>query len=320
VTDRIAILLPCRDEAATIADVVNGFREAVPGCLVHVYDNGSTDDTAARAREAGAVVGIEPQPGKGNVVRRMFADIDADIYVIADGDGTYDASAAPEMIRRIQEQTLDMVVATRTEQGDDAATYRPGHRTGNRTLTRFVGWLFEPRFSDILSGYRAFSRRFVKSFPALATGFEIETELTIHALELRMPVGEVSAAYLSRPEGSTSKLNTWRDGFRILATIVFLFKEIRPFRFFGAIFAVLAALSLILTLPLAITFLETGLVPRFPTAILATGIMMLAFMSLICGIILDTVSRGRREAKRMHYLSLDAPAAPAHAPTRPPIE
>lgn len=307
-TDRIAILLPCRDEAATIADVVKGFREAVPGCIIHVYDNGSTDDTAARAKEAGAVVATEPQPGKGNVVRRMFADIDADIYVIADGDGTYDASAAPEMIRRIKDQTLDMIVATRAEQGNGDAAYRPGHRTGNRTLTLFVGWLFGRRFSDILSGYRAFSRRFVKSFPALARGFEIETELTIHALELRMPVGEVSAAYHSRPEGSASKLNTWRDGIRIFVAIVFLFKEVRPFRFFGAIFAALAALSLTLALPLLITFLGTGLVPRYPTAILATGVMVLAFMSLVCGIILDTVSRGRREAKRMRYLSLDAPS------------
>lgn len=305
--DRVAILVPCRNEETTVAEVVKGFRAAIPDCTVYVYDNNSTDQTAEIASESGAVVRTEKLPGKGNVVRRMFSDIDADIYIMVDGDATYDASIAPEMVNLIKRDRLDMVVATRLNEDKSSDAYRMGHRTGNKTLTGFVGWLFGSRFTDILSGYRAFSRRFVKSFPALATGFEIETELTIHALEMKMPVDEVHAPYFSRPEGSSSKLNTYRDGMRIMTTIVFLFKEMRPFKFFGTIFLVLAALSLVLAYPLLATFFETGLVPRLPTAILTTGIMVLAFISLVCGVILDSVSRGRREAKRMQYLAQPEP-------------
>ena len=302
----VAVLIPCHNEELTIGDVVNDFRAALPSCRVYVYDNNSTDDTVTRAREAGAIVRKEQLQGKGNVVRRMFSDIDADVYLMSDGDGTYDPKIAPDLIRMITVDALDMVVGVRLP--DEAeGVFRPGHRAGNKTLTKFVGWLFGHRFSDILSGYRAFSRRFVKSFPALATGFEIETELTIHALELKMPVGEVSATYAARPKGSHSKLSTWRHGFRIFATIIFLFKEVRPARFFGSIFILLALVSLLMTYPLIITYLQTGLVPRLPTVVLATGIMLLAFISAVCGIILDTVSRGRRESKRMIYLSMPGP-------------
>lgn len=308
----VAVLIPCHNEELTIVDVVRDFRNALPHCTVYVFDNNSTDDTVERARQAGAVVRRESLQGKGNVVRRMFSDVDADIYVIADGDGTYDPKVAPAMVKKISDDALDMVVGVRLQdEGDEADdAFRRGHRMGNKTLTQFVGWLFGHRFTDILSGYRAFSRRFVKSFPALATGFEIETELTIHALELKMPVGEVPATYAARPAGSQSKLSTWSDGFRIFATIVFLFKEVRPARFFGALFLLLALVSLILATPLFLTYLETGLVPRLPTAVLATGIMLLGFLTGLCGIILDTVSRGRREAKRMRYLSMPGPGQP----------
>jgi glycosyltransferase involved in cell wall biosynthesis len=290
----IAVLIPCHNEEVAIGGVVAAFRAALPDAAIYVYDNNSTDQTTAKAAEAGAVVRRESLQGKGNVVRRMFADVEADIYVMCDGDGTYDADAARAMIDKLAAERLDMVVCARI--ADAGAAYRPGHRTGNATLTGVVGGLFGSRFTDILSGYRAFSRRFVKSFPALASGFEIETELTVHALELKMPVGEVHAPYAARPEGSHSKLSTWRDGARIFATIMFLYKEVRPFRFFGAIFAVLALASVALAWPVIVTYLETGLVPRLPTAVLATGTMLLAFMALICGTILDTVSRGRREA------------------------
>lgn len=305
----VAVLIPCHNEELTIADVVNDFRAAIPSCRVYVYDNNSTDNTADYARKAGAIVRHEQLQGKGNVVRRMFSDIDADVYLMSDGDGTYDPKIAPALINRITADALDMVVGVRMPDETEGA-FRLGHRAGNKTLTRFVGWLFGHRFSDILSGYRAFSRRFVKSFPALATGFEIETELTIHALELKMPVGEIEATYAARPKGSHSKLNTWRHGFRIFATIIFLFKEVRPARFFGGIFFLLAVISLALSYPLIGTYLETGLVPRLPTLVLATGIMLLAFISGVCGIILDTVSRGRRESKRMIYLSMPGPSAP----------
>ncbi len=303
---RIAILLPCRNEAAAIEAVVAGFRAALPDADIYVYDNNSTDDTVERARRAGAIVRAEGLVGKGNVVRRMFSDVEADIYIMADGDGTYDPADAPEMARLIADDSLDMVVAKRVDD-EGAETYRRGHRFGNRVLTGFVGWLFGQRFSDILSGYRAFSRRFVKSFPALAQGFEIETELTIHALEMRVPVAEIQTRYSARPAGSTSKLSTWRDGFRILATILFLFKEVRPFKFFSALFVALGLLSLVLAYPVLVTFLQTGLVPRLPTAVLSMGIMVLAFIALVSGIVLDTVSRGRREAKRMYYLAIKAP-------------
>lgn len=298
----VAVLIPCRNEATTVGNVVRDFRAALPRATVYVYDNGSTDETASIARAAGAVVRHEPVPGKGNVVRRMFADVEADVYVMCDGDGTYDAASAPKLIERLVRDGLDMVVAARI--AADGAAYRPGHRAGNVTLSGFVAWLFARRFADMLSGYRAFSRRFVKSFPALATGFEVETELTIHALELRVPVADVGVRYLMRPEGSKSKLSTWRDGLRILAAVVFLFKEVRPFKFFGALFAVLAVLALVEAYPVVMTYLATGLVPRLPTTILATGTMLAAIFCLLCGVVLDTVSRGRREAKRLHYLTM----------------
>ena len=305
---QIAVLLPCFNEEVTIAEVVRGFARALPGAQIYVYDNNSTDATAAQAAEAGATVRREPLQGKGNVVRRMFADIEADIYVMADGDGTYDPATAPELVRLVAEDGIDMVVGARKETGD-AAAWNQRRRFGNRMLTRFVAMMFGNDFSDILSGYRAFSRRFVKSFPALARGFEIETELTVHALELRVRVAEIDTPYIARPEGSESKLNTTRDGARILRTIFLLLKEERPFRFFGAISLVLAVVSVVLAYPLLTTFLATGLVPRIPTAVLCTGLMLLAFLSLTCGLILDSVSRGRREIKRIAHLAVPGTGA-----------
>lgn len=297
----IAVLVPCHNEEATIAEVVHDFQHYLPGAVIFVYDNASTDETAQVARDAGALVCSEPLKGKGNVVRRMFADVEADIYVIVDGDGTYDASSAPRLIRCLMTHGLDMVNCARASSDLDA--YRPGHRLGNRVLTGLVARVFGNRLSDMLSGYRVLSRRFVKSFPALSTGFEIETELTVHALELRAPISELSAPYISRPRGSSSKLHTVRDGLRILSLIVHLVKEERPLQFFTMGFGLLAAASLALGIPVVTRFLETGLVGRLPTAVLATGLMILAFLSLFCGLILDTVTRGRRELKRLLYLA-----------------
>jgi len=338
---RIAILVPCLNEEATIERVVRDFRAALPEASVYVYDNNSRDQTAELAHRAGALVRREPLPGKGNVVRRMFSDVDADVYVLVDGDATYHAASAPNMIERLTAEGLDMVVGCRVDQaaqqmskaetsarnwrtapaqrfaempgrshglsptGDHAtAAYRPGHRFGNAMLTGFVSYLFGKRFSDILSGYRVFSRRFVKSFPALSKGFEIETELSVHALELKMPVAEVDTPYGARPEGSHSKLNTYRDGFRILFLIFALFKNERPFQFFSIVAAALAFLSVGLAIPIVIEWMKTGLVPRFPTAILSTGLMILAFLSLTSGLVLETVTRGRQEMKRLVYLSV----------------
>jgi glycosyltransferase involved in cell wall biosynthesis len=306
---RIAVLVPCYNEAATIADVVTGFRVALPGSVVYVYDNNSTDNTLEAARAAGAVVRRETHQGKGYVVRRMFADVDADVYVLVDGDATYDAPSAREMIARLIEGPLDMVLGVRVDR--EEAAYRPGHRTGNRLLTGFVTHIFGHSFTDMLSGYRAFSRRFVKSFPVLSGGFEIETELTIHALELELPVAEVRTPYYARPEGSASKLNTWRDGFRILLTILKIYRAERPLPLFTAIGLALAAVSTGLAIPIFITYLEEGIVPRFPTAILSTGLMLVAFLCFVCGLILDTVTRGRREAKLLAYLRHGAPGEPA---------
>jgi glycosyltransferase involved in cell wall biosynthesis len=311
---RIAVLVPCLNEEAAVASVVEGMRAALPGATVYVYDNGSTDQTIERARAAGAVVRSEPARGKGNVVRRMFADVDADVYVLVDGDGTYDASAAPALIARLVDDQLDMVNAARvTEQ---AAAYRTGHRLGNTLITGAVARIFGNRFRDILSGYRVFSRRFVKSFPALAAGFEIETELTVHALQLRMPTAEVDTRYDERTAGSVSKLHTYRDGFRILRTILRMAKEERPLLFFSMIAALLAATAVGLSVPVFEEYGRTGLVPRFPTAILSTGIMILAFLALTSGFVLDTVTRGRYETKRLHYLREGAPgrAGPKDAP------
>jgi len=299
---QIAVIVPCRNEAASISSVVHDFLAALPGATVFVYDNNSDDETAKIAREAGAVVRTELLPGKGNVVRRMFADIDADIYVLVDGDDTYDAASAGRLVERLESGILDMVNGVRVPVDDDS--YRAGHKFGNFILTRIVSMIFGSRSSDLLSGYRVFSRRFVKSFPALTSGFEIETELTVHALELRMPIDEIETPYRSRPSGSESNLRTIHDGLRILRTILWLTKAERPLHFFGVIFAILAAVSVVLSWPLFTTFLETGLVPRFPTALLSTGLMLLAFLSMACGIILDTVTRGRQEMKRLHYLSI----------------
>ena len=302
---RIAVLLPCFNEEAAIGQTIAGFRAALPDAAIYVYDNNSKDGTRAAAAAAGAIVRGERMQGKGNVVRRMFADIDADVYIMADGDATYDAQAAPELVARLLDEQLDMVVGARKSEVEQA--YRRGHRFGNRLLTGMLAQLFGRSFSDILSGYRVFSRRFVKSFPALARGFETETEISVHALELAMPVAEVITAYGARPEGSHSKLSTWRDGWRILKTIVHLFRIERPVLFYGMISLVLLLTAFILAVPLAITYVQTGLVPRFPTAILVTGLTLVAALSFACGLILDTVVRGRREVRRLAYLSFPAP-------------
>jgi glycosyltransferase involved in cell wall biosynthesis len=301
----IAVLLPCYNEEAAIAQTVAGFRAALPDATVYVYDNNSRDRTAEVARQAGAVVRIERMQGKGHVVRRMFADIDADIYLMADGDLTYDPKAAPEMVRLLTDQQLDMVVGTRLHEAKEA--YRGGHVLGNRLFTGLLSRLFGRSFTDIFSGYRAFSRRFVKSFPVLSEGFEIETEMSVHALELRMPVGEVTTSYGARPEGSESKLSTYRDGWRILKTIATLYRIERPTLFFGSIGALLLVAAIILAIPLVITYFDIGEVPRFPTAILVTGMTIVAVLCFFAGLILDTVTRGRREMRRLAYLALPGP-------------
>jgi glycosyltransferase involved in cell wall biosynthesis len=301
----VAVLLPCYNEEHSIAKVVGDFRAALPEAAIYVYDNNSTDHTADAARKAGAVVRRESHQGKGYVVRRMFNDIEADIYVLADGDATYDAASAPAMVAKLVGERLDMVVASRIDR--EEAAYRRGHRAGNRLLTGFVAHMFGRAFSDILSGYRVFSRRFVKSFPILSGGFEIETELTVHALELDLPVGEVATPYYSRPQGSASKLSTWSDGFRILSTVFKLYRAERPLSLFGGLGIALAIISVGLAIPIFITYVQEGLVPRLPTAVLSTGLMVLAFLSLACGLILDTVTRGRRELKLLAYLALRAP-------------
>ena len=303
--EKIVVLIPCYNEAKPIGLVVQDFKKALPTADIYVYDNNSSDDTVAVAKAAGAIVRSETQQGKGNVVRRMFADIDADIYVLVDGDNTYEAAAAADMIALLKSDTLDMVSGCRVTEIQEA--YRPGHRLGNWMLTGLVASIFGRRTSDMLTGYRVFSRRFVKSFPALSQGFEIETELTVHALELRMPIADHDTVYIDRLPGSDSKLNTIRDGVRILRVIVSLVKEERPLPFFGGIAAALALLSVILGYPIIIEYIHTGLVPRFPTAILISAIMIIATLSLMAGLILDTVTRGRREMKRLAYLSHLAP-------------
>jgi len=309
---RVAVLIPCFNEEVAIKDTVESFRRALPEATIYVYDNNSVDQTAARALEAGAVVRREPLQGKGHVVRRMFSDVEADIYLITDGDATYDAGAARAMIDLLVEENLDMVVGKRVAK--DQAAYRAGHVLGNRMLTGFLARLFGRRFSDILSGYRAFSRRFVKSFPALARGFETETELTVHALTLNLPIAEVETAYGARPAGSASKLRTFRDGVRILRVMLALFKNERPLAFFGLAAVLLALVSILLGIPLFVEFFETGKVPRFPTAIAAASIMVLAFLSLASGFVLDTVTHGRRELKRLAYLATPSLAALLEVP------
>ena len=298
---RIAVLVPCFNEEAAVANVVADFRKVLPSAQIYVYDNNSKDRTAAIAREAGAEVRAERRQGKGHVVRRMFADVDADIYVLVDGDATYDAPSAPRMIEMLVREHLDMVVGLRVDQ--NKAAYRAGHRTGNLLLTRFLAEVFGHDFKDILSGYRVFSRRFVKSFPVLSDGFEIETELSVHALELALPVAEIETPYFARPEGSFSKLNTWRDGFRILGTMLKLYRSEKPLRFFTAIGIFLALVSVGLAIPIFVTYVQEGIVPRLPTAVLSTGLMIVAILSMSSGLVLDTVTRGRREMKLLAYLS-----------------
>ncbi|HZU50866.1 MAG TPA: glycosyltransferase family 2 protein [Sphingomicrobium sp.] len=303
---RIAVLLPCYNEEAAIGATVAGFRAALPDATVYVYDNNSIDRTRAIAAEAGAIVRTERQQGKGHVVMRMFADVDADVYVMADGDLTYDPTAAPAMVDMLISEQLDMVVGTRRH--EESHAYRGGHIIGNRIFTGLLAGLFGRTFSDIFSGYRVFSRRFVKSFPVISSGFEIETEISVHALELKMPVGELETAYAARPEGSQSKLSTYSDGWRILRTIMTLYRVERPALYYGLVGALLTAIALALAAPLVVTYVHTGLVPRFPTAILVTGIMIIAVLCFFAGLILDTVTRGRRELRRTAYLSLEAPA------------
>ncbi len=304
---RIAVLIPCFNEEATIATVVADFRRSLPDATIYVYDNNSKDRTVEQARAAGAVVRREPRQGKGHVVRRMFADVDADIFVLVDGDATYDAPSASVMIAQLIDNGCDMVVGRRVH--EDGAAYRHGHQLGNRLFTGFVRSVFGSPFTDILSGYRVFSRRFAKSFPALSGGFEIESELTVHAIELEMPVAEIATPYYARPEGSVSKLSTYKDGFRILRTILKLYRSERPLPFFSALGAALATSSIGLSIPIFATYLEEGVVPRLPTAVLSTGLMILAFLAVASGLVLDTVTRGRREMKRLAYLHYDAPRA-----------
>jgi glycosyltransferase involved in cell wall biosynthesis len=299
---KIAVIIPCFNEAHSIAEVVRGFKSALPSAKIYVFDNNSADETIAIASAAGALIRREMLQGKGNVVRRMFADVDADAYVMADGDSTYDPAYATCMVDRLFEEHLDMVVGTRVAAQD--AAYPTGHRFGNRLFTVAVANLFGARFTDMLSGYRVFSRRFVKSFPAMSSGFEIETELTIHALELQLPVAEVVTPYKIRPPGSSSKLRTYSDGLKIVRLIVVLYKNERPFQFFSAIGACFLTVALALGIPLVVTFIKTGLVPRQPTAILATGLVLLSALSFIAGLILDTVTRGRREMRRLAYLAV----------------
>ncbi len=301
----IAVLLPCYNEEAAIGATIAGFRAALPSATIYVYDNNSRDRTRELAAEAGAVVRTERQQGKGHVVRRMFADIDADVYVMADGDLTYDPKAAPAMVQLLFEDQLDMVVGTR--QHEEKEAYRGGHVLGNRLFTGLLSSLFGRSFNDIFSGYRVFSRRFVKSFPVLSSGFEIETEMSVHALELRMPVGEIETSYGARPEGSESKLSTFSDGWRILKTIGTLYRVERPALFYGSVGALLLAAAIVLAIPLVITYVHTGLVPRVPTAILVTGMTIIAVLCFFAGLILDTVTRGRREIRRLFYLAQHAP-------------
>ncbi|OJY60879.1 MAG: glycosyl transferase [Sphingobium sp. 66-54] len=304
-TLRIAVLLPCYNEAAAIGETVAQFAGALPGATIYVFDNNSSDGTSEIATVAGAVVRRVRQQGKGHVVRRMFADVDADIYVMADGDATYEAAAAPALIAAMLADNLDMVVGARKSEVESA--YRRGHRLGNRVLTGLLRRLFGRSFTDILSGYRVFSRRFVKSFPVLSAGFEIETEMSVHALELRMPVGEIVTAYAARPEGSQSKLSTFRDGWRILRTMIQLYRVERPLWFYGYIGAFVGAVGILLGIPVVVTYLETHLVPRFPTVIGIVGLGILAALNFMTGLILDTVTRGRQEIKRLAYLSHPAP-------------
>jgi hypothetical protein len=312
---RIAVLTPCRNEAATVAQVVADFAHALPGAAIWVFDNSSTDDTTARALAAGAQVRHAPLKGKGNVVRRMFSDVEADVYVLVDGDGTYDAAAAPAMVRRLVDEGLDMICAARVSTA--SAAFRAGHRFGNVALSGMVRMVFGRQFKDMLTGYRVFSRRFVKSFPAHSAGFEIETELTVHTLQMRLPAAEVEAAYGARPDGSESKLSTFRDGWRILRMISLMVREERPLQFFSAVGAVAMLLAALMAAPVLGVYLRTGLVPRLPTLVVAVGVAVIGLLSFACGLILDAVSRGRLEQRRLAYLALPGPVAGARSPHPP---
>ena len=302
---RIAVTLPCYNEASTIASVIADFRAALPGADIYVFDNNSTDGTADIARKAGAIVRTETRQGKGHVVRRIFADVEADIYVMADGDGTYDASLAPTLVELMKKNHVDMVVGTRAGVTRDAG--RGGHAFGNRIFNMLFNAIFGRQFSDIFSGYRVFSRRFVKSFPAASGGFEIETEMSVHSCQIGIPTLERPTPYGVRPEDSASKLKTFSDGFRILGMFFVLAKETRPAAFFGAIGVLMTLLAVILSAPLFVTYFETGLVPRFPTAILSMGLVIIASISAVCGLILDSLARSRVEAKRSVFLSYPSP-------------
>ena len=311
---RIAVLIPCYNEESTIAAVVGEFYKAIPAATVYVYDNNSSDRTMAVAESAGALVRRQVLQGKGHVVRRMFSDVDADVFVLADGDDTYDASAAPAMIEKLLSENLDMVVGRRVDH--EVAAYRTGHRFGNTMLTGAVSRFFGKRFTDILSGYRVFSKRFVKSVPILATGFEIETEITVHALTLQVPIAEIDTIYKSRPAGSASKLHTFRDGARILVTIMRLVRAERPLLFFSTVAIVLLLLAVFLAIPIFITYLEEGIVPRLPTAVLCTGLTLLSFLNWAVGLVLENVTRGRREVRMLAYLNLSSvnPSSSDHPP------
>jgi hypothetical protein len=305
---RLAVVIPCFNEAVAIGRVVEDFTRCLPGARIHVFDNNSSDGTSEVARSAGAEVHRVALQGKGNVVRRMFADVEADIFILVDGDATYDAESAPALVLKLLAEQLDMVVGSRVHTAAEA--YRRGHQFGNRLFTSALRWMFGGEFADILSGYRVFSRRFAKSFPAASRGFEIESELTIHALELRMPCGELPTPYGARPEGGESKLQTYSDGVRILATILRMLATERPLRFYGALAAALALAGGVLIAPIIRTYLVTGLVPRFPTAILVTGLGIVSVLSLVCGIVLENVTIGRREGRHLRYLQIPAPQAP----------
>ena len=311
---RIAVLIPCYNEESTIAAVVGEFYKAIPAATVYVYDNNSSDRTMAVAESAGALVRRQVLQGKGHVVRRMFSDVDADVFVLADGDDTYDAAAAPAMIEKLLSENLDMVVGRRVDH--EAAAYRTGHRFGNTMLTGAVSRFFGKRFTDILSGYRVFSKRFVKSVPILATGFEIETEITVHALTLQVPIAEIDTIYKSRPAGSASKLHTFRDGARILVTIMRLVRAERPLLFFSTVAIVLLLVAVFLAIPIFITYLEEGIVPRLPTAVLCTGLTLLSFLNWAVGLVLENVTRGRREVRMLAYLNLSSvnPSSSDHPP------
>jgi glycosyltransferase involved in cell wall biosynthesis len=302
----IAAIVPCHNEAPAIHKVVTDLKAAVPGIHVYVYDNNSSDGTDEEARRAGAEVRYEHTKGKGNVIRRAFGDIDADVYLMIDGDDTYDAAAAPEMIRTLLEGPYDHILGVRQDDPSSTA-YRPGHEAGNRAFNRVVGRLFGTPVSDMLSGYRVMSRRFVKSFPALSREFETETELTVHVMNLRVPHTEVPVGFRDRAEGTESKLNTYSDGFKILSLIAHLIRFERPVLFHGLIGAVFALVALVLAIPLFVEYGKTGLVPRFPTAFLAASLMVIAFLTWILGFILEGITRLRRETSRLNYLTYSAP-------------